>query len=156
MEQSLAHETSSAEPRLDPAGQNLHSVLNYLYHNQLKTYEELKGLLHQIVPGIGDLHLPQIGNQIWVKFRDPDAPSNELELKSLGTGVEQLLMTLVVGLMGDGLPALSSRNPRPIFTRAPNERCLGSYASGPRPDHSLWPPTHPCFWIPASQPKSYS
>ena len=95
------HQISGAG-RLEPTGQNLPAVLNHLYHNQRQTYETLNQLLQQIVPGIGQLELPLDGNQTRITFRDPNAPTHVLNLKSLGTGVEQLLMTLVVGLMGDG------------------------------------------------------
>ncbi|HEY1915723.1 MAG TPA: AAA family ATPase [Streptosporangiaceae bacterium] len=94
--------TMSAEEKLAPTGENLPAVLNFLYHNRRELYVELDQLLQRIVPDIGELHLPVDGGQIRITFRDRDAPSHMLNIKNLGTGVEQLLMTLVVGLMGDG------------------------------------------------------
>jgi hypothetical protein len=91
-----------AAERLTPAGDNLPAVLNLLYHNQRDLYNQLDQLLQQIVPDIGQLYLPLEGSQVRIMFRDVDVPGQMLNLKNLGTGVEQLLMTLVVGLMGDG------------------------------------------------------
>jgi hypothetical protein len=88
--------------RLEPTGQNLPDVLTYLYHNQRVTYEALNRLLQQIVPDVGELELPLNGDETRITFRDPATPTHILNLKSLGTGVEQLLMTLVVGLTGGG------------------------------------------------------
>ncbi len=48
-----------------------------------------------IVPHIGQLEVRTGGNQMQAVFAAGDV---ELNLKDLGTGVEQLLMTLVVGL----------------------------------------------------------
>ena len=92
----------SSSTRLDPTGSDLASVLNHLYHNQRDTYEALNNLLQEIVPGIGQLRLPLEGGSMRIAFSDPSAPKRVLNLKNLGTGVEQLLMTLVVGLMDDG------------------------------------------------------
>jgi len=52
----------------------------------------------QVVPEIGVLSLPAVGNQVEVAFQDQYVPQFRHNLKSLGTGVEQLLLTLVVGL----------------------------------------------------------
>ena len=74
----------------------------------------LSQLLQQIVPEVGELHLPLIGNQIRITFHDPSTPTRALNPKSLGTGVEQLLMTLVVGLMGDGPSGALAAAPIPV------------------------------------------
>lgn len=96
-----SHQISGAE-RLDPTGQNLPAVLTHLYHNQRAVYEQLNQLLQRIIPDIGTLELPLTGDQTQITFRDPTVPDRTLNLKRLGTGVEQLLMTLVVGLTGGG------------------------------------------------------
>jgi AAA domain, putative AbiEii toxin, Type IV TA system len=95
------HQINAAE-RLSPTGDNLPAVLNFLYHNRRQKFNELDRLLRQIVPGIGDLYLPVTGSMMRIMFGEGDAPTQQLNLKNLGTGVEQLLMTLAVGLMGDG------------------------------------------------------
>jgi predicted ATPase len=100
-----------ADQKLAPTGENLPAVLNDLYHNRREVFEDLKVLVQRIVPGIGELHLPQQGTEIQVSFTDPDSPTSALNLKSLGTGVEQLLMTLVVGLTGEGPTAVILEEP---------------------------------------------
>ena len=100
-----------AEQRLSPTGENLPAVRNSLYHNRRELYESLKERIKKIVPGIGELHLPLEGDQIRIVFTDPDVPNARLNLKSLGTGVEQLLMTLVVGLMEEGPSAVIIEEP---------------------------------------------
>jgi hypothetical protein len=98
---SDAYQMNAAD-KLTPTGDNLPAVLNQLYHNKCYLFNELDQLLQRIVPDIGQLYLPLASNQIRIMFQDADVPDRMLNLKNLGTGVEQLLMTLVVGLMGDG------------------------------------------------------
>jgi hypothetical protein len=85
----------SVASRLEPTGQNLAAVLLDLLTNRPELLEKLRQLIAQIVPGIGKLEIRTSGNNMQVVFA---ANGAELNLKDLGTGVEQLLMTLVVGL----------------------------------------------------------
>jgi predicted ATP-dependent endonuclease of OLD family len=55
-------------------------------------------LVKQIVPGVGQLMVPVNNNLVSIEFRDEEVTSYRHNLKDLGTGVEQLLLTLVVGL----------------------------------------------------------
>lgn len=89
--QSLA----SAE-RLDPLGTNLSAVLLYLATDRSRLFEQLRGLIAEIVPDIGRLEVRTSGGQLRVVVENA---AGDLNLKDLGTGVEQLLMTLTVGLM---------------------------------------------------------
>jgi predicted ATPase len=82
-------------PTLDPTGQNLPAVLLDLLTNRPNILTELRRLIADIVPGIGELRIRTSGNSMEIVFA---ADGVELNLKDLGTGVEQLLMTLVVGL----------------------------------------------------------
>jgi hypothetical protein len=82
-------------PTLDPTGQNLAAVLLDLLTNRPEILTELRRLIADIVPGIGELRIRTSGGTMEVVFA---ADGVELNLKDLGTGVEQLLMTLVVGL----------------------------------------------------------
>ena len=86
--------TSSPE-RLDPAGSNLAGVLHYLLTDRTDLFEQVGLLIAELVPDIGKLRVPTGGNQMRVMFGSGAAALN---LKDLGTGVEQLLMTIVVGL----------------------------------------------------------
>ena len=82
-------------PSMEPTGQNLTSVLLDLLTNRPEILEDLRRLIAEVVPGVGRLEIRTRGSGMQVVFA---ADGAELNLKDLGTGVEQLLMTLVVGL----------------------------------------------------------
>ncbi|GAA4232533.1 hypothetical protein GCM10022254_32660 [Actinomadura meridiana] len=102
-------QTTGIAPNLANDGTNLQAVLLHMSTNWPEKWRELNRLLESIVPGIGQLMTPINGNNFEVlsKFEyrrgDPDRLVQDfyLNLKDLGTGVEQLLMTLVVGLTQD-------------------------------------------------------
>lgn len=81
--------------KLEPTGQNLIAVLLEMLTNRSQLFEELRQLIATIVPLIGHLEVRTYEGQMQAVFVTGDF---ELNLKDLGTGVEQLLMTLVVGL----------------------------------------------------------
>lgn len=85
----------SSPDKLDPTGSNLAGVLHYLATDQRHLFEQARGLIAQVVPDIGILQVRTGRNQMRVVF---ESNAGELNLKDLGTGVEQLLMTFVVGL----------------------------------------------------------
>ncbi|MBR7835755.1 AAA family ATPase [Actinospica durhamensis] len=101
---SPLHQTDSdtraanAVERLSPDGSNLIDVLHYMRSNQETAWQELQKLIQEFVPDVGTLQLPAAASNLWAAFRDDNIPGHMHSLKSLGTGVEQLLMTLVVGL----------------------------------------------------------
>lgn len=82
-------------PTMQPTGENLTAVLLDLLTNRPEIFGELRRLIAEIVPGIGQLEIRTSGSSMQVVFAMGGA---KLNLKDLGTGVEQLLMTLVVGL----------------------------------------------------------
>jgi len=84
-----------SDEKLDPSGSNLASVLHYLLTDRHGLFDQARGLITQIVPGIGTMQVRTGGGQMRVVF---ETPAGEVNLKDLGTGVEQLLMTLAVGL----------------------------------------------------------
>jgi predicted ATPase len=91
--------------KLDPTGANLPGVLLHLQTNRFSVWERIRALIVQIVPDVGRLHTPtNESNQMEVAFADPhlslqgDEPTYRHNIKDLGTGVEQLLMTIVVGV----------------------------------------------------------
>lgn len=87
-----------SQDTLNPTGENLPAVLLGLVTNKPHIMQKLRELISEIVPGVGDLQTPTSGNTLEVAFADSDAPFFRHNLKELGTGVEQLLMTIVVGL----------------------------------------------------------
>jgi predicted ATPase len=95
----------STPTRLVPTGENLPGVLLHLQTNRFAVWERIRELIAQIVPDVGRLDTPtNEGNQIEVTFADShlplhgDEPAYRHNIKELGTGVEQLLMTIVVGV----------------------------------------------------------
>ena len=85
----------SVAPTLAPTGENLAAVLLDLLTNRPGIFQELRRLIAEIVPDIGQLEIRTSGSSMQVVFTGGGI---DLNLKDLGTGVEQLLMTLVVGL----------------------------------------------------------
>jgi hypothetical protein len=85
----------SSPEKLDPAGNNLAGVLHYLATDRRHLFEQARVLIAQVVPDIGMLQVRTGGDNMRVVF---ESGAGDLNLKDLGTGVEQLLMTLVVGL----------------------------------------------------------
>jgi AAA ATPase domain len=76
----------------------LPAVLLDLQHNRFETWESVRRLIEQIVPDVGRLETPTQAAQMSVAFADPHVPGYRPNIKNLGTGVEQLLMTIVVGI----------------------------------------------------------
>lgn len=86
-------------PTLATDGSNLATVLLHLQTNQPEVWKRIGQLISEIIPGVGELMTPVNGDHceivFWSHQRRAVTPRN---LKDLGTGVEQLLMLLVVGL----------------------------------------------------------
>jgi predicted ATPase len=85
-------------PELDPTGSNLPAVLVDLQHNRPEAWERVREIIRRIVPEVGLLETRTDAQQVEVVFADPAVPGYRPNLKNLGTGVEQLLMTIVVGV----------------------------------------------------------
>jgi energy-coupling factor transporter ATP-binding protein EcfA2 len=113
--------TASPE-KLDPAGGNLAGVLHYLLTDHTDVFEQVGALIAQVVPDIGKLRVPTGGNQMRVVFGNG---AGALNLKDLGTGVEQLLMTIVVGLTEDPPFTLLIEEPETSLNPAAQRALLG-------------------------------
>lgn len=107
---------------LDPTGQNLASVLLDLLTNRPEILGELRRLIAEIVPDIGELRIRTNASAMEVVFA---ASGVELNLKDLGTGVEQLLMTLVVGLTETAPFTLIIEEPETNLHHAAQRALLG-------------------------------
>ena len=90
-----AQNLASAD-RLDPQGNSLSAVLLYLRTDRPAIFGQLRSLMAEIVPDVGRLEVRTGGSQLRVVF---EGATGDRNLKDLGTGVEQLLMTLTVGIM---------------------------------------------------------
>jgi predicted ATPase len=88
----------SSQPVMAPTGENLPAVLVDLQHNRPEHWERVRQLIEQTVPEVGVLETPTREQEVHVAFRDPHVTGYRPNIKSLGTGVEQLLMTIVVGV----------------------------------------------------------
>ena len=87
---------------LAPSGLNLPDVLHSLLTNDFERWTRIRQLMEQIVPDVGRLEIRSEGPSVRVTFSDPNVPGFEPNLKDLGTGVEQLLMTIVMGVTQPG------------------------------------------------------
>jgi hypothetical protein len=109
-------------PTLDPTGQNLAAVLLDLTTNRPEILNELRRLIREIIPDIGELRVRTQGSTMEIIF---NADGAELNLKDLGTGVEQLLMTLVVGLTEKPPFLLVAEEPETNLHHAAQRATLG-------------------------------
>jgi len=83
---------------LEPTGVNLPAVLRHLDDNKPHLYQEIAQTLSNLVPDLGQLNFRSNDNVHEIVFDDPATPHLRQNLQNLGTGVEQLLLTLVVGI----------------------------------------------------------
>ncbi|MFD5010125.1 AAA family ATPase [Streptomyces chartreusis] len=89
----------SSHARLERDGQNLAEVLLHLQHNDPESWRSLSDLLERIVPNVGELMTPTTQGMFQVAFREThDGSVFFHNIKDVGTGVEQVLLTLVAGL----------------------------------------------------------
>ncbi|MCE3030291.1 AAA family ATPase [Streptomyces sp. CMSTAAHL-2] len=84
-------------PLLETNGENLATVLLHLYTNRPDVWQTLQEHVTSIVPDVGQLMVPVENTSVEVVFRDNSSGVRH-NLKDLGSGVEQLLMLLIVGL----------------------------------------------------------
>ncbi|MFD8967697.1 AAA family ATPase [Streptomyces sp. NPDC059568] len=90
---------SNVSGTLEPNGSNLATVLLHLQTNEPRVWSNLLQLIVDIIPNVGNLMTPVSGATCEITFSDSIVRGGfQHNLKDLGTGVEQLLMLLVVGL----------------------------------------------------------
>ncbi|MFF9275040.1 AAA family ATPase [Streptomyces griseosporeus] len=89
----------ASHERLEGDGQNLAEVLLHLQHNDPEAWRRLSDLIESIVPGVGQLMTPTSQGMFRIAFRENREEGIFLHnIKDVGTGVEQILLTLVAGL----------------------------------------------------------
>lgn len=89
--------TAQAAAELNPTGENLPEALLQHSSRESPQWDEIRGAIARMVPEIGQLRAPVIANTVEVVFRDSFL-GVERNLKELGTGVEQLLLTSYVAI----------------------------------------------------------
>jgi len=90
---SATRELVAAE-RLDSSGVNVANVLLRLSTTGAPAWERVRDVMSDLVPDVGLLLTPAREDSLSVEFRDPHLGVDR-NLKDLGTGVEQLLLTVV-------------------------------------------------------------
>jgi predicted ATPase len=110
---------------LDPSGVNLPDVLHDLLTNDFQRWSRVRQLLEQIVPDVGQLEIRSDGPAVSVAFSDPNVPGFEPNLKDLGTGVEQLLMTIVMGVTQPGPSVVVMEEPETNLHAGAQRALLG-------------------------------
>jgi len=112
--------------KLEPTGSNLAGVLHYLATDRPSAFRRLGDVITEIVPALGRLQVRTGGDRMRVVFEDSQGDRN---LKDLGTGVEQLLMTLLVGLTEDSPFTLVIEEPETNLHPAAQRALLGHFLS---------------------------
>ena len=82
--------------KLDPTGSTLAQALLYHQSRNSDQWRQSTRTLNAIIPDAGDVQARAGGNEIEIVLQDP-ATGGVLNLKRLGTGVEQVLMLAYVG-----------------------------------------------------------
>jgi energy-coupling factor transporter ATP-binding protein EcfA2 len=80
---------------LNSDGSNLAAVLLDLRVNRPQLWSKCRDMLAKMIPDVGRLSLRTYDDKISIIFDDPHLPSYHHNLKDLGAGVEQILLTLV-------------------------------------------------------------
>ncbi len=83
-------------PTLSPDGANLPQCLAYHFTQASPIWTAVQRLMETVLPDVGDLVVPMTGSEIEIAFIDPNSDQRR-NLKDLGSGVEQVLMTAYVG-----------------------------------------------------------
>ena len=110
---------------LDPSGTNLPGVLHQLLTNDFEQWTRIRHLMEQIIPDVGRLEIRSEGSTVWVAFSDPNVTGFEPNLKDLGTGVEQLLMTIVMGVTRSGPSVVVMEEPETNLHAGAQRALLG-------------------------------
>lgn len=84
-------------PRLTPTGDNLGAVLLDLRSNAPDKFDAIRAAMAEVVPDAGELTVRTGQGVVRVMFQEP-ATGSDINLKDLGSGVEQLLLAAVVGV----------------------------------------------------------
>lgn len=98
-----------------------------VHNHRQESVEQTRDLIAQVVPGIGMLQVRTGGDRMRVVF---ETGTGDLNLKDLGTGVEQLLMTLVVGLTEAPPFTLLIEEPETNLNPAAQRTLLGLLQAG--------------------------
>jgi predicted ATPase len=84
---------------LAQSGQNLGAVLLELKINKPELWAELQNLVASILPEVGILEISAVSpDRISIGFADPQFTDYRHNLRDLGAGVEQILLTAVLGI----------------------------------------------------------
>ncbi|MEU7826687.1 AAA family ATPase [Catellatospora sp. NPDC049133] len=111
--------------QLSPTGENLPALLMHLQSNMPDTWSQMQRIVASIVPDVGTLSLRTTGDQMEVGFIDPYVHGHRHNLKDLGTGVEQLLLTLAVGLAHSNARTIALEEPEMALHPAAQRAVLG-------------------------------
>jgi energy-coupling factor transporter ATP-binding protein EcfA2 len=82
---------------LEPTGVNLAESLLYLFTQSAPAWDVIQAAIRQVLPDVGELVTPVSGTQVEAAFIDPVSHFRR-NIKALGAGVEQVLMTTYVGV----------------------------------------------------------
>ncbi len=82
-------------PQLAQDGSNLPQTLHTINSNNRQTFQEIEHFIQAALPDVGVLQAPLEGTSTRVSFRRP-AAGYEVQLRDMGSGIEQLLMAATV------------------------------------------------------------
>lgn len=129
---------ASATLRSD--GSNLDEALLYLSSSKHPAEAQIQQLLNATVPDAGQLTTPVRERNLSIEFRDPHR-AQQLPIKDLGTGVEQLVMAAYAGFRHDAGALLLLEEPE-AHLHAGAQRVLADYLRQWSQHHQILVATH--------------
>lgn len=84
---------------VDPSGENLPEALLEWRTGNARSWAELTSVVANVVPDVGELEVTTQGGHLQIAFRDPTS-GFRLNVKDMGSGVEQSLLTGYIGVRG--------------------------------------------------------
>ncbi|GAB5547394.1 MAG: hypothetical protein SangKO_071540 [Sandaracinaceae bacterium] len=146
---SRANQPPRASSKLNGNGENLAQALLYLLSRKSPVADDVQRLLEQIVPDAGVLTAPAGEDDLTVAFRGPGG--RLLSIKDLGTGVEQLVMTALVGFQhADGALLLLEEPEAHLHAGA--QRQLAEQLNEWAESHQILVATHSPIFVDARRP----
>lgn len=137
-------------PQLAQDGSNLPQTLHTINSNNRQTFQEIEYFIQAALPDVGVLQAPLEGTSTRVSFRRP-AAGHEVQLRDMGSGIEQLLMAATVLLTTGDESTLFLEEPESHLHAGAQRFLMEQLYSG---DRQVFISTHSPTFVNLSRPRS--